>query len=151
MPWYALIYHTIIRGKQISLVSARIFRYGTTKSLSRKRRHRTIFCISFLWPKKYYITQKKTSSGILHQSNRNWLLWICPKRKKYQNPIELQLGTYRKCLHKAHFSTQWVGGVKHLSTDRHKTLLSNGTVKNPWNIADVFYYWSPSRCQVQNT
>ena len=57
----------------------------TTKLVSQKRRHLAVYCISFLWqmgtrPEKrrdYYL-KNKPSSGILQQSNRNRLLWLCP-------------------------------------------------------------------------
>ena len=62
------------------------FRCRTTKLLSQKRRHLAVFCISFLWQKgtclekrKYYYLNKKSSSGILHRSNRNQLLWPMSK------------------------------------------------------------------------
>ena len=62
------------------------FRCRTTKLLSQKRRNLAVFCISFLWQKgtrlekrKYYYLNKKSSSGILHRSNRNQLLWPMSK------------------------------------------------------------------------
>ena len=137
MHWYALIYHTIIRGKQISLVSARLFGCRTTKLLSQMKRHLAIFCISFLWQRGTRLEKKKK---LLSQKKRSHLVVFCINRttigcydfvpiqkisKSYRNTV-----TYRKCPRKTHFSTQWVGGVKNLSTDRHKTLLRNGAVKN---------------------
>ena len=54
--------------------------------------HLAIICISFLWQKgtwpekrrDCYLKKrgKKPVSGILHRSNRNWLLWLRPNRRR---------------------------------------------------------------------
>ena len=56
--------------------------------MSQKRGHLALFCISILWQrgthpqkKNILLSQKKPSSGILHQSNCNRLLWLHPNSR----------------------------------------------------------------------